>query len=62
MFPECYRSGDSTAGYVRRSVELIAGGSLPVDKIASYVLNFDDIQQAFALMESGEALRVVLTP
>ena len=55
-------TSDSTASHVQRAVELIAGGSLPVEKIASHVLKFDDIQQAFALMESGEALRVVLTP
>lgn len=55
-------TSDSTASHVQRSVELIAGGSLPVEKIASHVLRLDDIQQAFALMESGEALRVVLTP
>ena len=55
-------TSDSTASHVRRAVELIAGGLLPVEKIASHVLKFDDIRQAFALMESGEALRVVLTP
>jgi L-iditol 2-dehydrogenase len=55
-------TSDSTATHVRRAVELIAGASLPVGKIASHVLKFDDIQQAFALMASGEALRVVLTP
>ena len=55
-------SSDSTDAHVRRAVELIAGGSLPADKVASHVLKLDDIQQAFALMESGEALRVVLVP
>jgi L-iditol 2-dehydrogenase len=55
-------TSDSTAAHVERAVELIAGASLPVEKIASHVLNFNAVQQAFALMESGEALRVVLTP
>jgi len=55
-------TSDSTAAHVRRAVELIAGGSLPVGKIASHVLELEDIQQSFKLMESGEALRVVLTP
>ncbi len=55
-------SSDSTAAHVRRAVELIAGGSLPIDRIASHVLRLDDIHRAFALMESGEALRVVLAP
>ena len=55
-------SSDSTGEHVQRAVQLIAGGSLPVEKIASHVLKLDDIQRAFALMESGEALRVVLVP
>ena len=55
-------SSDSTSTHVRRAVELIAGGSLPTNRIASHVLKLDDIQRAFALMESGEALRVVLVP
>ncbi|MCX6876875.1 MAG: alcohol dehydrogenase catalytic domain-containing protein [Verrucomicrobia bacterium] len=55
-------TSDSTPAHVQRAVDLIAGASLPVGKIASHVLKFDDIQRAFALMASGEALRVVLTP
>jgi len=55
-------SSDSTPANVRRAVELIDSGSLPTGMIASHVLKFEDIQKAFALMESGEALRVVLTP
>ena len=55
-------SSDSTDAHVRRAVELIAKGSLPANRVASHVLKLDDIQQAFALMESGEALRVVLVP
>ena len=53
-------SSDSTPEHVRRAVELIAGGSLPVDKLASHVLPLDGIFRAYELMESGEALRVVL--
>jgi L-iditol 2-dehydrogenase len=53
---------DSTAGHVQRAVQLIAGGCLPVDKVVSHVLGLDDIHRAFALMEGGEALRVVLAP
>ena len=55
-------SSDSTDAHVRRAVELIAGGSLPANRVASHVLEPGDIQRAFALMESGEALRVVLVP
>lgn len=55
-------TSDSTAAHVRRAVQLIAGRSLPMDKIVSHVLRLDDIQEALALMESGEALRTVLVP
>ncbi len=55
-------SSDSTAAHVERTVQLIAGGSLPMEKIVSHVLGLDDIQRALALMESGEALRTVLVP
>ena len=55
-------SSDSTAAHVERAVQLIAGGSLPMEKIVSHVLGLDDIQRALALMESGEALCAVLVP
>jgi L-iditol 2-dehydrogenase len=55
-------TSDSTPAQVARAVELIARGTMPVEKIASHTLRLDDIMQAYALMESGEALRVVLTP
>jgi len=55
-------TSDSTPPQVARAVELIARGTMPVEKIASHVLPLDDIMQAYALMESGESLRVVLTP
>ncbi|MGO8745546.1 MAG: alcohol dehydrogenase catalytic domain-containing protein [Thermoguttaceae bacterium] len=55
-------TSDSTPAQVARAVELIAGGRLPVDRLASHVLGLDGLQQAYALMTSGEALRVVLIP
>ena len=55
-------TSDSTPAQVARAVELIAGGGLPVDRLASHVLGLDGLQRAFALMTSGEALRVVLIP
>ncbi|NQT51283.1 alcohol dehydrogenase catalytic domain-containing protein [bacterium] len=55
-------TSDSTPAHVAQAVELIAGGSLPVDKLASHILSLDDIEQAYALMKSGESLRVVLKP
>lgn len=55
-------SSDSTPAQVKRAVELLQSKSFPADKIASYVLKFDEILKAFDLMVSGEALRVVLVP
>lgn len=55
-------SSDSTGEHVRKAVEMIAGGTLQADKLASHVLGLDGIFEAFELMQSGKALRVVLKP
>ncbi|MDR1483863.1 MAG: alcohol dehydrogenase catalytic domain-containing protein [Planctomycetaceae bacterium] len=55
-------SSDSTSEHVKKSVELIAEKNIPVEKIASHLLPLDQIDKAFELMQSGEALRVVLIP
>ncbi len=55
-------TSDSTPAHVTKAVELIAGGRLAADRLASHVLGLDGIFQAFELMQSGEALRVVLKP
>jgi len=55
-------TSDSTPTQVKRAVELIASGSVPMDKLATHVLPLADFQRAFALMQSGESLRVVLRP
>lgn len=55
-------TSDSTPAHVEKAVELLCNGSLPADKLASHLMKFDDILDAYKLMESGDALRVVLTP
>lgn len=55
-------SSDSTPEHVRKAVELIVTKKIPADKIASHLLPLHQIEQAFELMTSGEALRVVLIP
>jgi len=55
-------TSDSTPTQVQRAVALIAGGSVPMDKLATHVLPLADFERAFALMQSGESLRVVLKP
>ena len=53
-------SSDSTPQHVCEAVAMIAANQIPADQIASHRLPLDQIEQAFELMLSGEALRVVL--
>ncbi len=55
-------SSDSTPRQVHKAVEMIGGGTLPVDQLATHVLALDEIETAYDLMRSGESLRVVLKP
>jgi L-iditol 2-dehydrogenase len=55
-------TSDSTPAHVQTSVDLLASGSLPGDKLASHILPLDDLEKGFELMVSGESLRVVLKP
>lgn len=55
-------SSDSTPAHVERAVEMIAGGKLEMDLLATHQLPLDGIFEAFELMKSGESLRVVLIP
>jgi len=55
-------TSDSTAAHVAKAVELLSNGRVPADKLASHVLELDGIFNAYQLMQSGEALRVVLKP
>jgi L-iditol 2-dehydrogenase len=56
-------SSDSRPDQVERAVELLTvGKAMRADLIASHIRTLDDIHEAFGLMESGEALRVVLKP
>jgi len=55
-------TSDSTPAHVEAAVDMIAKGTLPADKLATHILPLADVKQAFELMQSGEALRVVLKP
>ncbi|MDR1925720.1 MAG: zinc-dependent dehydrogenase [Planctomycetaceae bacterium] len=55
-------SSDSTPEHVKKAVNLIETKKIPVEKIASHLLPLDQIEKGFELMQSGEALRVVLIP
>ncbi len=55
-------SSDSTTEHVKKALEMLMDPEFPSDKIATHVLPFKDINNAFELMKSGEALRVVLKP
>ena len=53
-------SSDSTPEHVQEAVAMIAAKQIPVEKIVSHCLPMSEIEQAFELMKSGAALRVVL--
>ncbi|MFO7902148.1 MAG: alcohol dehydrogenase catalytic domain-containing protein [Pirellulaceae bacterium] len=55
-------TSDSAPWHVEKAVELLASGDVPADKLASHVLPLEHVHDAFKLMESGEALRVVVQP
>ncbi|MFW6163050.1 MAG: zinc-binding dehydrogenase [Planctomycetota bacterium] len=55
-------TSDSTPAHVAAAVELIASGRLPMDRLVTHVLDLAEIHRAYELMQSGESLRVVLTP
>jgi len=55
-------TSDSRPEHVETAVKLLCDGVIPADKLASHVMKLDDILEAYKLMESGEALRVVLKP
>ena len=55
-------TSDSTPEHVGMAVDMISGGSLPAERLATHVLPLDGIFEAYELMQSGEALRVVLRP
>jgi alcohol dehydrogenase len=43
-----------------KTLDLYRSGRLPLDRLVSHRLPLDEVENAFALMRSGEALRVVL--
>lgn len=55
-------TSDSTPKQVEKAVEIISAGNINADKLASHILKLDEIMQAYELMKSGQALRVVLKP
>jgi L-iditol 2-dehydrogenase len=55
-------SSDSTADHVARAVEFLALPRMHADRLVTHVLPLARVHEAFALMASGDCLRVVLTP
>ncbi len=55
-------TSDSAPWHVEKAVALLAAGTVPGAKLATHVLPLDQFHQALSLMESGQALRVVLRP
>jgi L-iditol 2-dehydrogenase len=55
-------TSDSAPWHVEKAVELLAGGQVPAERLATHTLPLEQVHEAFRLMESGMALRVVLRP
>jgi L-iditol 2-dehydrogenase len=55
-------SSDSTPGHVRTALAHLASGRFPFDHLVTHRLPLDGIHEAFSLMSSGAAHRVVLKP
>ena len=55
-------TSDSTAEHVKEAVAMLSDGRIPAAKLATHVVPIDKVHEAFELMKSGEALRVVLKP
>ncbi len=55
-------SSDSTTEHVKTALNMLMDPEFPSDKIATHVMGLHEINRAFDLMKSGEALRVVLKP
>jgi L-iditol 2-dehydrogenase len=53
-------SSDSTAVDVQKAVKMLSKPEFPACNIATHIMKLDDILEAFKLMVTGEALRVVL--
>ncbi len=55
-------SSDSTSEHVKKAVEILSNKDFPSERIVTHILPLEGIDKAFALMRSGESLRVVLKP
>ncbi len=55
-------TSDCTARQVEKAVNMLSHKQLPADKLATHILQLDEILRAFELMQKGESLRVVLKP
>jgi len=55
-------SSDSAPAHVEKAVELITTAQIPAQKIATHILDLEEVHKGFELMKSGQALRVVLKP
>jgi len=55
-------TSDSTPAHVAKAVALIDAGTFPAGRLVTHTLPFEGFKDAIALMEKGDALRVVLTP
>ncbi len=55
-------SSDSTTRHVKKAIGILSDPSSLSRNIVSHIISLKEIKKAFEIMESGEALRVVLKP
>jgi L-iditol 2-dehydrogenase len=55
-------TSDSTANHVAKAIDILQKPAFPREKLATHRLPFEDIAEAFNLMQSRDGMRVVLTP
>lgn len=55
-------TSDSTPEHVAKAVALLDAGTFPAGRLVTHTLPLEGFLEAIALMEKGDALRVVLTP
>ena len=53
-------SSDSRPEHVQKAVKMITERTIPVDKLVTHIVDMENILDAFELMQTGRALRVIL--
>jgi Zn-dependent alcohol dehydrogenase len=50
----------SSLRHYTEAAEMVARGDLPADKFVTHTFKLDDITKAFAIIEAGQGIKVVI--